>query len=84
MSPYPTIQWTSWQPLYESWLGDHLPTQGGLYRIRRTDLDGIDYMGQTGKGTMNLKKRLGMLSTWWTFCAPFSKQIWSTVRPSRG
>ena len=27
--------WSSWQPLYEAWLGEKLPNQAGLYRIRR-------------------------------------------------
>ncbi|WP_190640887.1 hypothetical protein [Oculatella sp. FACHB-28] len=33
----------------------------GLYRIRRCGRSDLDYIGQTGSGTMTLRKRLGML-----------------------
>ncbi len=59
------IQWTKWQPLYEAWKGKKLPSVGGLYRIRRMGFDGLDYIGQTGKGTMTLKKRIAMLKGVW-------------------
>ena len=53
--------WSDWTALKDSWKGKILPETQGLYRIKRVDLDGIDYIGQTGTGTMNLKKRAGML-----------------------
>jgi hypothetical protein len=37
------------------------PSQPGLYRIRRAGRADIDYIGQTGAGTMTLRRRLGML-----------------------
>lgn len=55
------LTWTPWQPLDGSWLGSHLPNQPGLYRIRRQGRDDLDYIGQTGAGSMTLRKRLAML-----------------------
>jgi len=60
--PPVALNWTPWQPLRGAWLGMKLPSEAGLYRIRRIGFDGIDYIGQTGKGTMTLKKRMGMLT----------------------
>jgi hypothetical protein len=54
--------WSAWQPLEQCWLGDRIPDSPGLYRIRRlSGNDIIDYIGQTGIGTMHLRKRLAML-----------------------
>jgi len=54
--------WSDWQPLELCWRGSVIPSKPGLYRIRRAGRDDLDYFGQTGRGTMTLKKRLGMLS----------------------
>ena len=66
-----TLQWTPWQPLYEAWKGSKIPAEPGLYRIRRAGASGLDYVGQTGTGTMNLKKRLGMLKGAWGDKMPY-------------
>src|SRR3954452_14368565 len=55
------LVWPAWLPLWECWLGRTLPNVPGLYRIRRVGRDDLDYIGQTGKGGMTLKKRMGML-----------------------
>jgi hypothetical protein len=52
--------WTAWIPLSEA--PKVVAKRPGLYRIRRLGFDGIDYIGQTGSGTMTLRKRLAMLS----------------------
>jgi hypothetical protein len=41
--------------------GGQLPARPGLYRIRRVGWSGLDYLGQTGMGTMTLRKRISML-----------------------
>lgn len=53
--------WSDWQPLYECWRGNRIPSLPGLYRIRRAGQQELAYIGQTGAGNMNLKKRMGML-----------------------
>ena len=53
--------WSDWQPLYACWIGKGIPEQAGLYRIRRIGHEPVDYIGQTGTGTMTLRKRLAML-----------------------
>jgi hypothetical protein len=55
------LAWSAWQPLLGCWRGGKVPSQPGLYRIRRTGREDLDYLGQTGIGTMTLRKRLGML-----------------------
>ncbi|MBD2560710.1 MULTISPECIES: hypothetical protein [Nostoc] len=55
------FSWSSWQPLNGCWRGSLIPNLPGLYRMRRVNRDDLDYIGQTGEGTMTLKKRLGML-----------------------
>src|SRR5262245_55765774 len=55
------ISWSKWMPLEGGWKGETAPRQPGLYRIRRHAVDGLDYVGQTGQGTMTLRKRLAML-----------------------
>lgn len=66
-----TIEWSEWQPLNGAWLGEKLPSHGGLYRIRRVGFDGVDYIGQTGSGTMTLKKRMAMLKGVWGDQMPY-------------
>jgi len=56
-----TPSWTPWLPLENSWRGNNLPDAGGLYRIRTIGQLTLDYLGQTGIGTMTIRKRLGML-----------------------
>ena len=53
--------WTPWLPLADAWRGNILPDVGGLYRIRTNGQVKIDYIGQTGTGTMTIRKRLAML-----------------------
>jgi hypothetical protein len=55
------ISWTAWQPHYECWRGNRLPNLPGLYRIRRSGHRDMDYIGETGSGTMTLRKRQAML-----------------------
>ena len=71
MAHTPDIPWTPWQPLFEAWKGDKLPNKAGLYRIRRIGFDGVDYIGQTGSGTMTIKKRMGMLRGVWKDEMPY-------------
>jgi len=59
--PLDLLTWSPWQPLLECWKGDRVPRQPGLYRIRRIGHSDIDYIGQTGIGTMHLRSRLAML-----------------------
>lgn len=54
-------EWLPWVALEGSWRGDSIPRSPGLYRIRRVGRTDLDYIGQTGMGTMNLRKRLAML-----------------------
>src|SRR5262245_27203876 len=55
------LVWSPWQPLLGCWREHKTPPRPGLYRIRRTGRSDLDYLGQTGTGTMTLRKRLGML-----------------------
>src|SRR5215211_5229790 len=51
----------AWRPLAGASRDPEIPPSPGLYRIRRMGRDDLDYIGQTGMGTMTLRKRLGML-----------------------
>src|SRR5262249_47027435 len=44
------------------WRGISIPREPGLYQIRRVGATCLDYIGQTGTGTMTLQKRLAMQS----------------------
>lgn len=66
------IQWGEWQPHEGSWIDNRLPNLPGLYRIRRRGRVDLDYIGQTGSGTMTLRKRQAML-----------KGIYAPVMPYR-
>jgi hypothetical protein len=44
------------------WRGNYIPDQPGLYRVRRIGQLSLDYIGQTGTGTMTLRRRLAMLA----------------------
>jgi len=52
------LQWSGWRPLDGASRDRELPRTPGLYRIRRSGRDDLDYIGQTGVG---LRQRLGML-----------------------
>ena len=54
--------WLPWQPLQGSSRNLQIPHLPGLYRIRRSGHQTLDYIGQTGTGTATLRKRLGMLN----------------------
>lgn len=55
------IAWSDPVPLAEAVRGISVPPVAGLYRIRRIGMDGWDYIGQTGSGRMNLRRRMAML-----------------------
>jgi len=55
------MEWTPWCPLDGQPVPNTIPPLPGLYRIRRAGRDTLDYVGQTGAGSMNLRKRLAML-----------------------
>jgi hypothetical protein len=55
------FHWSPWSPLLGSWRAGQVPDAPGLYRIRRIERSDLDYIGQTGMGTMTLRARLGML-----------------------
>lgn len=38
-----------------------MPAVAGIYRVRRIGMEGWDYIGQTGSGQMNLRRRMAML-----------------------
>src|SRR4051812_37491759 len=57
-----SLSWSSWCPLHGCWRGEAIPAQPGLYCIRRAGQPFLDYVGQTGTGTMTLRKRLAMLA----------------------
>jgi hypothetical protein len=54
------LVWSPWAPHHGCWRDDCTPDEPGLYRIRRVGQECLDYIGQTGKGSMTLRKRLGM------------------------
>jgi hypothetical protein len=56
------IAWSEWIPLRAAPTDERIASRAaGLYRIRRLRSDGIDYVGQTGTGSMTLRRRLSML-----------------------
>jgi hypothetical protein len=59
--PANLLQWSGWRPLGTASRDPEIPHSPGLYRVRRVGRHDLDYIGQTGMGTMNLRKRLGML-----------------------
>jgi hypothetical protein len=60
-TPADLLRWGAWRPLAGASRDPEIPQLPGLYRIRRMGRDDLDYIGQTGMGTMTLRKRLGML-----------------------
>ncbi len=65
------LTWSHWVPLYKSWSNTEIPASPGLYRIRQQNSPLIDYIGQTGEGSMNLRLRLGMLRGVYTSTMPY-------------
>jgi hypothetical protein len=61
LDPAALLVWSPWQPHEGCWLGTSLPNAPGLYRIRREGRRDLDYIGQTGSGSMTLRKRQAML-----------------------
>jgi hypothetical protein len=55
------MRWTPAIPLEYAVAGHAVPTLPGMYRIRRVSQPAWDYIGQTGTGTMNLRKRMAMI-----------------------
>jgi hypothetical protein len=55
------VLWTESVPLQVAVRGRDVPSVPGLYQIRRIGSNGWDYIGQTGTGTMGLRKRMAML-----------------------
>jgi len=54
-----TPEWSCWFPLLGISRNASVPRLPGIYRVRRRDFDGLDYIGQTGR---SLRERLGALS----------------------
>lgn len=52
--------WSPFVPHLDCWRGNCISQEPGLYRIRRIGETCLDYIGQSGIGTMTLRKRLAM------------------------
>src|SRR5262245_7712560 len=52
--------WSPFVPHLKCWRGNCIPHKPGLYRLRRIEGTCLDYIGQTGSGTMTLRRRLAM------------------------
>jgi hypothetical protein len=61
VNPADLLRWGARRPLAAACRDPEIPHRPGLYRIRRIRRDDLDDIGQTGMGTMALRKRLGML-----------------------
>jgi hypothetical protein len=61
LDPTELLRWGGWRPLATASRDAEIPPAPGLYHIRRIGREDVDYIGQTGMGTMTLRKRLGML-----------------------
>ena len=53
------LEWSDWLPLLGISRNTTVPRIPGIYRVRRRDFDGLDYIGQTGR---SLRERLSALS----------------------
>ncbi len=62
-NPAELLQWGPWQRLTSAARDREIPPAPGLYRIRRIGHDDLDYIDQTGMGTMTLRKRLAAASS---------------------
>ena len=60
VTPAGLLRWGGWRPLTTASRDPEIPHRPGLSRIRRMGRDDVDYIGQTGMGTMTLRKRIGM------------------------
>ncbi|MEA5543101.1 hypothetical protein VB834_29140 [Limnoraphis robusta Tam1] len=63
LEPDKIFTWFQWQPLKDCWKDKRIPNVRGIYRIRRIGRSDLDYIGQTGKGNRNLRKRLSELNS---------------------
>jgi hypothetical protein len=61
VNPADLLRWGAWRPLGATSRDPKIPHLPGLYCIRRIGREDVDYISQTGMGTMTLRKRLGML-----------------------
>ena len=55
------LRWGAWRPLVGVGRDLEIPHLPSFYRIRFIERDDLDYIRETGMGTMTLRKRLGML-----------------------
>lgn len=53
------LTWSDW---FDIRTANKAPKSPGIYRVRRQGQEPLDYVGQTGEGTMTLRKRLAMLN----------------------
>jgi len=60
--------WTPWCPLSGASRNQDIPRAPGLYRIRRVDIPGLDYVGQTGV----LRQRMGNLNNVYGDVMPYN------------
>ena len=60
--------WTPWYPLNGASRNQDIPRAPGLYRIRRVDIPGLDYVGQTGV----LRQRMGNLNNVYGDVMPYN------------
>jgi hypothetical protein len=65
------LVWSGWQPLLNCWRGGKVPARPGLYRLRRVGQESLDYLGETGAGSMTLRRRLGMLKGVYNLVMPY-------------
>ena len=61
MTLHSPVKWSEWVPLDGAWRSAGVPALPGLYRVRRQGREDLDYIGQTGMGSMTLRKRLAAL-----------------------
>jgi hypothetical protein len=71
VDPTDLLRWGAWRPLVSASRDPEIPAAPGLYRIRRIGRQDLDYIGQTGMGTMTLRKRLGMLRGVYSELVPY-------------
>ena len=60
--------WSPWYPLSGASRSQDIPRAPGLYRIRRVDIPGLDYVGQTGV----LRQRMGNLNNVYGDVMPYN------------
>ena len=62
------LSWSPWYPLSGASRNQDIPRAPGLYRIRRADIPGLDYVGQTGV----LRQRMGNLNNAYGDVMPYN------------